>query len=166
MHGQRNAGLKFFSDGPCRFPVDCVETAHRNHQNIRPRQLPDLFFFRHASQISQMHNSQSFRFHQEQQRLSPLASLRLIMKAFQCGDTDTGRRGIYARPVHSGLQAFQRVCGVMVMMAMGDKDSSHIGIRNVRERLEKLCGGSLTLESIIGEGTTAVIRIPRGEKTK
>ena len=43
-------------------------------------------------------------------------------------------------------------------------DGSHIGIRNVRERLEKLCGGTLTLESRIGEGTTATIRIPlRGE---
>ena len=39
-------------------------------------------------------------------------------------------------------------------------DNSHIGIRNVRERLEKLCGGSLTLESRIDEGTTATIRIP------
>ena len=45
-------------------------------------------------------------------------------------------------------------------------DSSHIGIRNVRERLEKLCGGSLTLESLMGEGTTAIIRVPRGEKAK
>ena len=45
-------------------------------------------------------------------------------------------------------------------------EGTHIGIRNVRERLEKLCGGSLSLESISGEGTTAVIRIPRGEKTK
>ena len=45
-------------------------------------------------------------------------------------------------------------------------NGSHIGIRNVRERLEKMCGGSLTLESKIGEGTVAIIRVPRGEKTK
>jgi signal transduction histidine kinase len=37
---------------------------------------------------------------------------------------------------------------------------SHIGIRNVRERVEKLCSGTLTLESRIGEGTTVTIRIP------
>ena len=37
---------------------------------------------------------------------------------------------------------------------------SHIGIRNVRERLEKMCGGTLLIESRSGEGTTAVIRIP------
>ena len=44
-------------------------------------------------------------------------------------------------------------------------EGTHIGIRNVRERLEKMCGASFTLESKIGEGTTAVIRIPQGEKT-
>ena len=42
-------------------------------------------------------------------------------------------------------------------------EGQHIGIRNVRERVEKLCGGSLTLESRIGEGTTATIRIPAEE---
>ena len=41
-----------------------------------------------------------------------------------------------------------------------DLDESHIGIRNVRERLEKICGGTLTIDSRPGEGTTAVIRIP------
>ena len=42
---------------------------------------------------------------------------------------------------------------------------SHIGIRNVRERIETQCGGSLLLESRMGEGTTVIIRIPgRREK--
>ena len=36
----------------------------------------------------------------------------------------------------------------------------HIGIRNVRERVESMCGGFLELESMIGEGTTVTIRIP------
>ena len=49
---------------------------------------------------------------------------------------------------------------------MDNAGGTHIGIRSVRERLEKLCGGSFTLESKIGEGTAAVIRIPRGEKIK
>ncbi len=39
-------------------------------------------------------------------------------------------------------------------------EGTHIGIRNVRERVEKLCSGTLTLESRIGEGTTVTIRIP------
>ena len=46
-----------------------------------------------------------------------------------------------------------------------DKDLSdgreHVGIRNVRERVQKMCGGSLSITSREGEGTTAVIRIPK-----
>lgn len=39
-------------------------------------------------------------------------------------------------------------------------DGGHIGIANVRERLEKLCGGTLNIESTVGEGTRVMIRIP------
>ena len=46
-----------------------------------------------------------------------------------------------------------------------DKDLSdgreHVGIRNVRERVQKMCGGSLSITSREGEGTTVVIRIPK-----
>lgn len=38
---------------------------------------------------------------------------------------------------------------------------SHIGIDNVRSRLEHQCGGSLRVESTPGQGTTAVITIPK-----
>lgn len=41
-----------------------------------------------------------------------------------------------------------------------EADSSHIGIRNVRERVEKMCGGSLKVESRTDEGTTITILIP------
>ena len=40
----------------------------------------------------------------------------------------------------------------------------HIGIRNVRERLQAMCGGSLTIESQPGTGTRAWIRIPKEGK--
>ena len=43
-------------------------------------------------------------------------------------------------------------------------DKKHIGIRNVRERLQIMCGGTLTVESKKGEGTTALIQIPKEEK--
>ncbi|MBQ7372403.1 MAG: histidine kinase [Blautia sp.] len=39
-------------------------------------------------------------------------------------------------------------------------DSSHIGIRNVRERIEGMCGGTMKIESRPGEGTTVTITIP------
>ncbi|MDO4489701.1 MAG: histidine kinase [Lachnospiraceae bacterium] len=38
----------------------------------------------------------------------------------------------------------------------------HIGMANVKERLQKMCGGTLEFESVIGEGTAAIIRIPKG----
>ena len=45
-------------------------------------------------------------------------------------------------------------------------DESHIGIRNVRERIESMCGGSLLIDSRMGEGTTVMIRIPIREAGK
>ena len=50
--------------------------------------------------------------------------------------------------------------------SMTDSPGSHIGVRNVRERIESMCGGSLSLESKIGEGTTVILRIPEGEELK
>jgi hypothetical protein len=40
---------------------------------------------------------------------------------------------------------------------------NHIGIKNVRERIETLCGGTLTIQSAPGAGTTVTIRIPEKE---
>ena len=37
---------------------------------------------------------------------------------------------------------------------------AHIGIANVRSRLEQMCGGRLDIDSRIGEGTTIVMHIP------
>lgn len=42
------------------------------------------------------------------------------------------------------------------------KERSHIGMDNVRNRLWQMCGGSLTVESQPGVGTTATIIIPKG----
>ena len=36
----------------------------------------------------------------------------------------------------------------------------HLGIRNVRERIEKMCKGTLDIQSEPGAGTKVVIRIP------
>ena len=43
-------------------------------------------------------------------------------------------------------------------------DGKHIGIQNLKERMEKLCGGTLTIESVPDEGTTVTIRIPAEAK--
>ena len=44
------------------------------------------------------------------------------------------------------------------------EDQTHVGLRNIRGRLEAMCGGTLTVESTPGVGTTATIRIPREDK--
>ena len=44
-----------------------------------------------------------------------------------------------------------------------DDGHKHIGITNVRQRLESLCHGTLTIESARGVGTTALIKIPKTE---
>lgn len=43
------------------------------------------------------------------------------------------------------------------------EQETHIGIENVRDRLWSMCQGTLTIESTMGVGTTAVIRIPKGD---
>lgn len=40
---------------------------------------------------------------------------------------------------------------------------SHIGISNVRSRLDIMCHGTLEIISAHGKGTTAIIKIPKGE---
>lgn len=44
-----------------------------------------------------------------------------------------------------------------------DDGHKHVGINNVKERLKNLCDGTLTIESEVGVGTCATIRIPKKE---
>ncbi len=44
--------------------------------------------------------------------------------------------------------------------AAENADGTHIGIRNVRERLASLCCGTMTIESVENAGTKITIRIP------
>jgi len=43
-----------------------------------------------------------------------------------------------------------------------DQEHSHIGLRNVRERLTQMCGGALNIASVPGKGTCVTISIPKG----
>lgn len=45
--------------------------------------------------------------------------------------------------------------------AVPQDERSHVGIKNVRSRLEVMCHGSLRIESEPGRGTTAIVRIPK-----
>lgn len=51
--------------------------------------------------------------------------------------------------------------GVGFDTALRSDGKQHIGIKNIRERLSAICGGRLTIDSIPGKGTTAVIYIPK-----
>ena len=44
-------------------------------------------------------------------------------------------------------------------------DGTHIGIRNVRGRVEMLCSGTLSIESKPGVGSTVTIRLPHRKET-
>ena len=52
------------------------------------------------------------------------------------------------------------------VQTLEDAGESHIGIRNVRDRVERLCGGTVTIDSQINEGTLVTIRLPVHEKKK
>jgi len=41
---------------------------------------------------------------------------------------------------------------------------SHVGLANVRSRLESLCHGILEIDSAPGEGTVAIVHIPKERK--
>jgi len=51
--------------------------------------------------------------------------------------------------------------GVGFDMSAGYDETKHVGIKNIRGRIEAMCGGTLTIESKIGSGTKATIRIPK-----
>ena len=51
--------------------------------------------------------------------------------------------------------------GVGFDMNEGYDETKHVGIKNIRGRIEAMCNGTLAIESKIGSGTKATIRIPK-----
>ena len=41
------------------------------------------------------------------------------------------------------------------------EEMNHVGLRNIKSRLEAMCGGMLHIESIIGVGTKITVEIPK-----
>lgn len=46
----------------------------------------------------------------------------------------------------------------------GEDGKKHFGLRNAKERLRAMVGGTMTIESAPGQGTRVEIRIPKGER--
>ena len=44
--------------------------------------------------------------------------------------------------------------------SLATMENTHIGIRNVKGRIETLCNGEFSIESVKDEGTCVIIRIP------
>ena len=51
--------------------------------------------------------------------------------------------------------------GVGFDMSAGYDETKHVGIKNIRARIEAMSKGTLTIESKIGIGTKATIKIPK-----
>ena len=51
--------------------------------------------------------------------------------------------------------------GVGFDMNAGYDENKHVGIKNIRGRIEAMCNGTLTIESKVGSGTKAIIKIPK-----
>ena len=71
---------------------------------------------------------------------------------------------VSARRVAGGHEVVIADNGVGFDTSAQPNDGTHIGLRNVRERIERMCGGSVTVESRLDEGTTVTIFIPEREK--
>ena len=67
-------------------------------------------------------------------------------------DEDQGARILPHDPTEDDAKEFTGNMNVQ-------SNRQHIGIRNVRERIEKMCGGILTVESRVGEGTAVTTHI-------
>ena len=62
-------------------------------------------------------------------------------------------------PAYHEIRVKDNGKGFNVAEAM-EADKSHIGLRNVKDRIETLCGGTFLIDSKLGEGTEITIRIP------
>ncbi len=100
--------------------------------------------------------------------LPPLTIQPLVENAVRYGilkKKGGGTLTISSKKVPCGTVITIKDDGVGFDTAMPPNDErTHIGIENVRLRIKAQCGGTLTVESAVGTGTTATITIPKEVK--
>lgn len=101
--------------------------------------------------------------------IPPLTVQPLVENAVNHGISDLPDGGCvtvsaYEEPDHYEIRVSDNGVGFDPTAQPSD-ERSHIGISNVRSRLEIMCNGTLEIISSPGNGTTAIIKIPKGEAT-
>ena len=98
--------------------------------------------------------------------LPPLAIEPLVENAVNHGIADLpdgGRVTIASRELPDGYEVRVTDNGAgFDPDALPEDGRSHVGISAVRSRLAILCGGTLELQSAPGQGTAAIIHLPKG----
>jgi len=78
-----------------------------------------------------------------------------------CGTEDGGTIVIRSEKVAEGYRIIVTDDGAgFDMNTKPSSDKKHVGVENVRQRLKTMVNGSLTIQSVLGQGTVATILIP------
>ena len=101
--------------------------------------------------------------------LPPLTLQPIVENAIRHGVRirEEGIIQIVTRRREDGHEILVRDNGVgFDVKTLENADESHIGLMNVRDRVEGMCGGTLTVDSWIGEGTSVAIFLPTEKNWK
>ena len=98
-------------------------------------------------------------------KLPALSLQPLVENAVKHGVTkqpDGGTITLRTRETPTSYQVIVEDDGVgFDLTAELDSSRPHVGMQNVRQRLESMCGGTLEVTSEVGVGTKAIVTIPR-----
>jgi len=95
--------------------------------------------------------------------LPPLTLQPLVENAVRhgvCAKEEGGTVYIYSRRVPEGIEIIIEDDGAGFDTSVPIDEKKHVGVTNVRQRLQYMANGELIIESEPGKGTTATIKLP------